>query len=102
MTYADTARSQGLGPLQDRLSAENIPYMLDTAGGTPPEMYVRVPLSGEAFLALVRSGAWNGEQDQEDGWDFARFLDTAGEVEDAFVDNVTMTEAVAAIRFSRG
>ena len=99
--YADAARARGLCPLHDRLSADDIPHTLATAGGAPPEMYVRVPLSVDAFLAVVRHEA-NDEDGQESRWDFARFLDAAGEVEDAFVDNVTTEEVLAAIHFSRG
>ena len=99
--HIEAARTQGLGAMRDRLTAESIPHALDSAGGAPPEMYVRVPLGGGAFLAVVRGSAWNGENGQEDGWDFTRFLDEAGEDEDAFVDNVTMTEAIAAIRSAR-
>ena len=96
--YDDEARSQGLGPLHDRLRAENIPHILDATGGAPPIMLVRVPLDGGAYLQIDRWDDWNGFPADPDGWSIVKFLDETGEVFEDVGFGLTMSETVAAIR----
>ena len=100
--YDEVARSQGFGPMHDRLRAENIPHELDATGGAPPVMLVRVPLDGDAYLHIDRSSDWFGSLTIPDGWTVIKFLDKAGEVFEDVGFDLTMTEAVAAVRSARG
>ena len=100
--YDDVARSQGLGPLHDRLSAEDIPHELDVTGGAPPILLVLVPLDGGAYLHIERWENWLGSSIDVDGWNITKFLDPAGETFEDIAFGLTMTETIIAIRTALG
>ena len=91
---------QGLTAMDARLAAEGIPHEVQDAGGDT--MIVKVPLTGTAWLLITRGDRWTGDDGDEDGWDVVRYLDAAGERDDAFIDNMTMTEAIDLVRSARG
>jgi hypothetical protein len=92
--HSDQAATvQGLDPMHDRLTTENIPHQVRNTGGLT--MIVQVFLPEGGWLHIERGDEWTGD-DNPDDWTIMRF-DATGENFDDLGFHLTMDNAVAMV-----
>jgi hypothetical protein len=90
--YADTARSQGLGPMIDALNEAGVPWDIWQSGGWV--MVLTVKLSEDSFLGIGEDGGFNLGRYERSPEDAGAEVDLGGQL--------TVAQTMAIVRRELG